>query len=39
MSPDYTGSSEVPDQVGWVEKKACRGCLNPILSEDGPLNK
>jgi hypothetical protein len=24
---------EVPDQVGWIEKKACQHCLAKILDE------
>ncbi len=24
---------EIPDQAGWIEKKACRDCLNKILDE------
>ena len=27
-------SIEVPDQTGWIEKKACQSCLKSILSED-----
>ena len=26
---------EVPDQAGWIEKKACEKCLDPILKGEG----
>jgi len=26
---------EVPDQTGWVEKKACQECLDQILKGEG----
>ena len=26
---------EVPDQAGWVEKKACQECLDEILKAEG----
>lgn len=25
---------EIPDQAGWIEKKACRKCLNQIVNEE-----
>lgn len=25
---------EVPDQAGWIEKKACQKCLSAIIGED-----
>jgi hypothetical protein len=24
---------EIPDQVGWIEKKACQECLNKVMDE------
>jgi hypothetical protein len=24
---------EIPDQAGWIEKKACQGCLSKVLDE------
>jgi hypothetical protein len=29
---------EVPDQAGWVEKKACEKCLLPIVGENKPVS-
>lgn len=26
---------DIPDQAGWIEKKACEKCLDPILKEEG----
>lgn len=26
---------EVPDQAGWIEKKACQKCLDQILKGEG----